>query len=47
VHARLPTDLPRGDSASLEVNLKPGTYTVYCPVKDHKTRGMRTMVTVR
>lgn len=46
VHARLPADLPRGNTASLDVNLKPGTYTVYCPVKDHRQKGMTTTITV-
>lgn len=39
--------LKRGDSASLEIDLRPGTYTVYCPVKDHAKRGMKTTLTVR
>ena len=39
--------LNRGDSATLTVNLKPGTYTVYCPVKDHAKKGMKTTITAR
>ncbi|HEX2061931.1 MAG TPA: cupredoxin domain-containing protein [Thermoanaerobaculia bacterium] len=39
--------LKRGNTAALEVDLKPGTYTVYCPVDGHKDKGMRTTVTVR
>ena len=39
--------LARGNSESLEVDLRPGTYTVYCPVKDHAKRGMKTTITVR
>ena len=39
--------LKRGDTASLEVNLKPGTYTVYCPVDGHKDKGMRKTITVK
>ncbi|HEX9983681.1 MAG TPA: plastocyanin/azurin family copper-binding protein [Thermoanaerobaculia bacterium] len=39
--------LSRGNSTSLEVDLKPGTYTVYCPVKGHKEKGMATTVTVQ
>src|SRR6266516_2240756 len=31
-HAALPQQLTRGDSAPLAVDLKPGTYTFYCPV---------------
>ncbi len=36
----LPEGLPRGNTATLKANLKPGTYTVYCPVPGHKERGM-------
>ena len=39
--------LKRGDSESLEIDLEPGTYTVYCPVKDHAKRGMKTTITVK
>ncbi len=39
--------LKRGNSESLEIDLRPGTYTVYCPVKDHAKRGMKTTITVR
>lgn len=47
VHLRLPADLPRGESATLDVNLKPGTYEVYCPVEGHKGKGMTTQITVK
>lgn len=39
--------LKRGDSASMSVDLQPGTYTVYCPVKDHKQKGMQTTLRVQ
>ena len=39
--------LKRGDTTALEVNLAPGTYTVYCPVDGHKDKGMRTTVVVK
>ena len=39
--------LKRGDTGALEVDLKPGTYTVYCPVKGHKERGMSRTITVQ
>ena len=32
--------LSRGNTSALEVELKPGTYTVYCPVANHEERGM-------
>jgi uncharacterized cupredoxin-like copper-binding protein len=39
--------IKRGDSAALTVSLQPGTYTVYCPIKDHAKKGMKTTITVR
>ncbi len=47
IEVKLPTDLPAGDQATLEVMLKPGTYTVYCPVDHHKGKGMSTTLTVK
>ena len=40
-------ELTRGNTASVEIDLKPGTYTVWCPVKDHAQKGMKTSITVR
>lgn len=40
-------EIPAGESASLMLTLKPGTYEVYCPMSDnsHKLAGMsRTLV---
>ena len=41
-------DIPAGESASLTVTLKPGTYEVYCPMSDnsHKAAGMVRKLTV-
>jgi uncharacterized cupredoxin-like copper-binding protein len=47
IEVRLPNDLPRGEEASVEVTLQPGTYEVYCPIPGHKEKGMTTQVTVR
>lgn len=47
VHASLPQNLPRGNSSRVEVELKPGTYTVYCPVDGHKGKGMSTTLVVQ
>ena len=33
-------DIPPGEGAPLEVDLKEGTYELYCPIGDHKDRGM-------
>ncbi len=41
------TVLKRGDTTALEVDLKPGTYTVYCPVDGHKDKGMTTTLVVK
>jgi uncharacterized cupredoxin-like copper-binding protein len=34
-------NLKPGETRNLQVNLPAGTYTVYCPVNDHKKRGMQ------
>jgi len=47
VAQRLGNDLTRGDSADMTVNLKPGTYTVYCPVDKHRAKGMQRTITVQ
>ena len=39
-------DIPPGGSAPLEVDLKEGTYELYCPIGDHKDRGMTTELVV-
>ena len=39
--------LKMGGSGSLQVDLKPGTYKVYCPVLGHKRRGMSLDLTVK
>jgi len=36
-----------GESADLQVNLRPGTYEIDCPVDNHEDQGMRGTVTVR
>jgi hypothetical protein len=41
------SELSRGNTASLEVDLKPGTYTIYCPVDGHKDKGMKKTITVK
>jgi uncharacterized cupredoxin-like copper-binding protein len=39
--------LTAGNRTTMEVNLAPGTYKVYCPVGDHEEKGMTTTITVR
>jgi len=36
-----------GDRAKLTVDLKPGTYEMYCPIGDHRSRGMEGSIVVR
>jgi uncharacterized cupredoxin-like copper-binding protein len=40
-------DIQPGSSAKLTVNLKPGSYEVYCPIDGHKQLGMKATLTVR
>jgi uncharacterized cupredoxin-like copper-binding protein len=39
--------LKKGESGSFQVDLKPGTYKVYCPVIGHKWHGMSLDLTVK
>jgi len=47
VAQKLANDVTRGDVAEMSVNLKPGTYTVYCPVDKHRAKGMQRTITVK
>jgi plastocyanin len=49
VDGRLPGRLAPGTSATLEVDLPAGTYTVFCPVGEgvHRANGMELTLTVR
>ena len=47
VSQKLVNDLTRGDTADMTVTLKPGTYTVYCPVDKHRGKGMQRTITVQ
>ena len=35
-----------GQEVSMTVDLQPGTYKIWCPVRDHETRGMVSEITV-
>ena len=35
-----------GEEVSMTVDLQPGTYKIWCPVRDHEARGMVTEITV-
>ena len=41
------TDLAPDESKVLHVDLKPGTYKVYCPVGDHSEEGLNATLTVK
>jgi uncharacterized cupredoxin-like copper-binding protein len=43
---KLSSDLTRGGTNDVTIDLKPGTYTVYCPVDKHRGRGMQRTITV-
>lgn len=46
IEKKLDFNLRAGEGAVLYVDLKPGTYYVYCPVGDHAARGMAMNLTV-
>jgi uncharacterized cupredoxin-like copper-binding protein len=46
-HQELPGKLSGGSTGTLDVDLKPGKYEVYCPVDGHKGKGMRRTITVK
>jgi uncharacterized cupredoxin-like copper-binding protein len=47
IDRRLSPSPKPGETARLEVNLKPGTYTITCPLDFHTLRGMKTTLTVK
>lgn len=38
--------ITEGRSSTVEVTFAPGTYTVYCPVADHRTKGEEVKLTI-
>jgi plastocyanin len=46
IEEELESNLQPGESGELTVDLRPGTYTVYCPVGDHREEGMVTTLRV-
>jgi plastocyanin len=48
ISKRLANNVPPGGSAKLNADLKPGAYTVYCPVGEgaHRAKGMEVTLTV-
>jgi uncharacterized cupredoxin-like copper-binding protein len=46
VERELAANLAPGETGELTITLEPGTYTVYCPVGDHREEGMVTTLRV-
>lgn len=46
IEAVLEENLQPGETMSLEAELTPGEYRVYCPVEDHAAQGMELTLTV-
>lgn len=46
IERELEAHLAPGESGELTITLEPGTYTVYCPVGDHREEGMVTTLQV-
>jgi uncharacterized cupredoxin-like copper-binding protein len=44
---KLDANLEPGATGTLTVELKPGTYKVYCPVGNHEEKGMTMQLTVK
>jgi len=47
VNEKLRGTLDGGESKTLQVDLKPGKYRVYCPVGEHAMRGMERNLVVK
>jgi plastocyanin len=47
LHLALAEPLKRGDKTQLGVELRPGVYEIYCPVDEHRGKGMETRFTVK
>ena len=46
IEKELPAPLKPGESGTLEADLVPGNYEIYCPVGDHDEKGMRARLRV-
>ena len=47
VSQKLDSNLSRGDTGEITINLPAGTYTIYCPVDGHRGRGMQRTLVVK
>ncbi len=46
VNETLVTDVAPGSTETATIELEPGTYTVWCPIGDHRERGMEAQLEV-
>lgn len=46
IEQEFPQNLMAGETRTMQVDLQPGTYIVYCPVADHRSRGMEMELSV-
>ena len=47
IDEKLKSALKQGESGTMQVELKPGTYTASCPVGDHEHKGMTLQIKVQ
>jgi uncharacterized cupredoxin-like copper-binding protein len=47
INEKLSVNPKPGQTQTLEVDLKPGTYAITCPVDFHTAKGMKTTLTVK
>lgn len=47
IEKKFVANLSPDETKVLNVDLKPGTYKIYCPVKDHEGEGMKMNLTVK
>lgn len=47
VDRKFDANLNPGETKTLQLDLQPGTYTVYCPVDSHKDKGMKADLVVK
>jgi uncharacterized cupredoxin-like copper-binding protein len=46
IEEKFETNLSPGETQTMQLNLEPGTYEVYCPVGNHRDQGMEIQLSV-